>query len=140
MRRQRKLTPAQRRVLLGAQLMPAEYIFCARTMRTREITLEMLEAAGYARCVESTGATWYQLTPAGRAVLEIATLAAICPTCGGSGEVDSGGFTPWGVGIDVTCPTCQGSGKAYSDTDATPLMWETANDDTPPHEAGKESR
>lgn len=40
-------------------------------------------------------------------------LAAICPTCGGSGEVDSGGFSPWGDGIDATCPTCQGSGRAY---------------------------
>ena len=110
-------------------------------MRTRETTLQALVHAGYAEEVHKiAGATWYQLTPAGRAVLAIATLAAICPTCGGSGEVDSGGFTPWGVGIDVTCPTCQGSGKAYSDTDATPLMWETANDDTPPHEAGKESR
>ena len=44
-------------------------------------------------------------------------LAAICPECGGSGEVDSGGFTPWGVGINETCPTCKGSGKAYNDAD-----------------------
>ena len=42
-------------------------------------------------------------------------LAAICPECGGSGEVDSGGFTPWGVGINETCPVCKGSGKAYND-------------------------
>ena len=50
----------------------------------------------------------------------IAAIAAICPTCGGSGAVDSGGFTPWGVGIDATCPTCNGRGKAYTDADDTP--------------------
>lgn len=26
-----------------------------------------------------------------------------CPECGGTGAVDSGGFTPWGQGIDVPC-------------------------------------
>lgn len=30
-----------------------------------------------------------------------------CKTCGGTGGVDSGGFTPWGAPIDVPCPDCQ---------------------------------
>jgi hypothetical protein len=29
-----------------------------------------------------------------------------CKTCGGTGGVDSGGFTPWGSPIDVPCPDC----------------------------------
>jgi hypothetical protein len=35
----------------------------------------------------------------------------ICGECDGTGEVDSGGFSPWGTGIDVTCPTCNGTGR-----------------------------
>lgn len=30
-----------------------------------------------------------------------------CGFCGGTGEVDSGGFTPWGTPIDVACPYCK---------------------------------
>lgn len=29
-----------------------------------------------------------------------------CHECGGSGGVDSGGFTPWGAPIDLPCPSC----------------------------------
>lgn len=29
-----------------------------------------------------------------------------CGHCGGSGVVDSGGFTPWGAPIDLPCPQC----------------------------------
>lgn len=54
-----------------------------------------------------------ELAAARLAIQAYAAVAAICPTCGGSGEVDSGGFSPWGDGIDATCPTCQGSGRAY---------------------------
>jgi len=39
-----------------------------------------------------------------------ATCSASCCHCNGTGAVDSGGFTPWGGGIDVMCPTCKGSG------------------------------
>ena len=30
-----------------------------------------------------------------------------CAFCGGTGEVDSGGFTPWDTPISVACPYCQ---------------------------------
>ena len=74
MKRQYELTWSQRQALLRAQLMPAESIFCTRTMRTRETTLQALVHAGYAEEVHKiAGATWYQLTPAGRAALERAT-------------------------------------------------------------------
>jgi hypothetical protein len=29
-----------------------------------------------------------------------------CPDCLGEGVVDSGGFTPWGAGIDIPCRRC----------------------------------
>lgn len=29
-----------------------------------------------------------------------------CPQCGGTGGIDSGGFTPWGAGIELPCPSC----------------------------------
>lgn len=32
-----------------------------------------------------------------------------CPTCGGTGSIDSGGFTPWGQSIDLPCPSCSGT-------------------------------
>lgn len=31
----------------------------------------------------------------------------VCETCGGTGVVDSGGFTPWMEPIDIPCPSCQ---------------------------------
>jgi DnaJ-class molecular chaperone len=34
-----------------------------------------------------------------------------CPSCGGTGSVDSGGVTPWGASIDIACPDCEGKGK-----------------------------
>jgi len=34
------------------------------------------------------------------------TVKEKCPTCGGSGGVDSGGFTPWGEWITSPCPDC----------------------------------
>ena len=34
-----------------------------------------------------------------------------CPFCDGSGEVDTGGQTPWGSFISVCCPSCEGSGR-----------------------------
>jgi len=56
-----------------------------------------------------------QLAAARIEIAAYTALMTLCPTCGGSGEVDSGGVTPWGVGVDVTCPTCNGTGKAYDD-------------------------
>ena len=74
MTRQYVLTWSQRQALLRAQLMPAESIFCTRMMRVRETTLQALVFAGYAEEVHKiAGTTWYQLTPAGRAALEIDT-------------------------------------------------------------------
>ena len=29
-----------------------------------------------------------------------------CPDCGGTGGVDSGGFSPWGSPISLPCPSC----------------------------------
>ncbi len=29
-----------------------------------------------------------------------------CGTCDGSQSIDSGGFTPWGEGINIACPEC----------------------------------
>jgi hypothetical protein len=29
-----------------------------------------------------------------------------CSQCQGTGHVDSGGFSPWGTGIDRPCPSC----------------------------------
>ena len=37
-------------------------------------------------------------------------LGTYCQTCGGSGEVDSGGVTPWDAPINILCPMCKGSG------------------------------
>ena len=34
-----------------------------------------------------------------------------CSYCGGEGEIDSGGFTPQGWGINIGCPACKGTGK-----------------------------
>lgn len=31
---------------------------------------------------------------------------ATCERCGGSGVIDSGGFTPWSSPIDLPCPAC----------------------------------
>jgi len=36
-----------------------------------------------------------------------------CPTCQGSGSVDTGGSTPWGAWITSACPHCNGSGKIH---------------------------
>ena len=36
----------------------------------------------------------------------IAESITSCALCGGSGVVDSGGFTPWGEGINVPCDRC----------------------------------
>lgn len=33
-----------------------------------------------------------------------------CPDCGGEGELDTGGFEPWGSPIAVGCDSCNGSG------------------------------
>jgi hypothetical protein len=38
-------------------------------------------------------------------------LAINCPICGGSGSLDSGGFTPWDEAIFVKCGDCDGVGK-----------------------------
>lgn len=31
----------------------------------------------------------------------------VCPECGGTGAIDSGGVTPWGSPINLPCPGCQ---------------------------------
>ncbi len=31
-----------------------------------------------------------------------------CKKCNGTGEMDTGGFTPWGAGITVTCDCVEG--------------------------------
>lgn len=36
-----------------------------------------------------------------------------CPTCQGSGSVDTGGSTPWGSWITTACPHCNGSGTIH---------------------------
>lgn len=36
-----------------------------------------------------------------------------CPTCVGTGSVDTGGPTPWGAWITDACPTCKGSGVVH---------------------------
>lgn len=41
--------------------------------------------------------------PAGEG-LDVTICSASCYHCGGTGSVDSGGFTPWGAGIDIPCP------------------------------------
>lgn len=33
-----------------------------------------------------------------------------CQHCCGTGEVDTGGFTPWGASISDACPYCNGTG------------------------------
>lgn len=33
-------------------------------------------------------------------------VSIICPDCGGTGSMDSGGITPWGSFIMVPCPSC----------------------------------
>lgn len=35
------------------------------------------------------------------------TEAGVCPECGGSRVIDSGGATPWGSGINIPCPSCE---------------------------------
>lgn len=35
----------------------------------------------------------------------------ICSNCGGEGDMDSGGWTPWGWPVNVVCPRCNGTGK-----------------------------
>lgn len=34
-----------------------------------------------------------------------------CGNCGGEGQIDSGGFTPWDAPIFLCCPKCEGTGK-----------------------------
>lgn len=35
-----------------------------------------------------------------------AALNSVCPECGGTGGIDSGGSTPWGAPISLPCPSC----------------------------------
>lgn len=83
-----------------------------------------------------------------------------CQTCGGSGGVDSGGFTPWGSPIDVPCPDCSkdvidyppllvSPGFEFPETATRPqcvdmlsrdvvagdVMWDTADRELHPHHA-----
>lgn len=39
----------------------------------------------------------------------------LCGECGGSGEVDSGGMSPWGDWIMIPCPHCGGESKDFTD-------------------------
>lgn len=39
----------------------------------------------------------------------------VCDECGGSGEVDSGGFTPWMAPISVPCGKCSHSHRILGD-------------------------
>lgn len=55
------------------------------------------------------GGKWYK---ADRKILaeEIQAILdkPICEKCNGTGEMDTGGFTPWGAGINVTCDCVEG--------------------------------
>ena len=102
---------------LRRQLAEAQAEIAAWVAMRDAANAAIAEAAELRRQLEATQAEIAALRIENAA---IAAIAAICPTCGGSGAVDSGGFTPWGVGIDATCPTCNGRGKAYTDADDTP--------------------
>ncbi len=59
----------------------------------------------------------------------VVALEEACPTCSNTGEVDSGGFSPWGESVSVGCPTCGGTGEVdtgvvspYGDSMAAPCM------------------
>lgn len=43
-----------------------------------------------------------------------AALSNVCPECGGTGGVDSGGSTPWGAPINLPCPSCEATRKENS--------------------------
>ena len=40
----------------------------------------------------------------------------ICQHCQGTGEIDTGGSTPWGAWITDACPYCEGKGKMVKPT------------------------
>lgn len=40
-----------------------------------------------------------------------------CKACNGTGEVDTGGSTPWGAWITDACPYCDGTGKEKPDAE-----------------------
>jgi len=48
-------------------------------------------------------------------VADIERPATVCPHCGGTGEIDSGGASPWGEWLNDTCSACNGTGKPPQD-------------------------
>jgi len=44
-----------------------------------------------------------------------------CSACGGSGAVDSGGFTPWGSPINLPCPECSSPFAVFEVSEIRPM-------------------
>ena len=47
-------------------------------------------------------------------LLAMVDALTVCAQCGGTGVVDSGGFTPWGAPIDIECSGCFGHATVES--------------------------
>lgn len=88
---------------------------CDRVMQDEDGVL-VEESKSTSKSKTWTAERWFEALVAGHqlgtygAALKIGTFIdpaigpfPTCPNCKGSGEMDSGGVTPWGAGIDVRC-------------------------------------